>query len=59
MFELDRARAELGGSNQEVAGIVTIGLLPSTSEVLAGPLVAAVAREHPGRWRSPAWRPGP
>jgi len=47
LLELDRARAELSGSSEEVAGIVTIGLLPSTSEALAGPLVSAVTREHP------------
>ena len=47
LLVLDGARAELGGSNDEVAGIVTIGLLPSTSEVLAGPLVTAVAHAHP------------
>lgn len=47
MLELDRARAELSGSPAEVAGIVTIGLLPSTSDLLASALVAAVARHHP------------
>lgn len=32
-LELDRARAELSGSTTEVAGIVTVGLLPSTNDV--------------------------
>lgn len=47
MLELDRARAELSGSSAEVAGIVTVGLLPSTCDLLASALVSAVAREHP------------
>jgi LysR family transcriptional regulator, nitrogen assimilation regulatory protein len=47
MLELDRARAELTGSATEVAGIVSVGLLPSTCELLASPLMSAVARDHP------------
>lgn len=47
MLELDRARAELSGSTTEVAGIVTVGLVPSSIDVLASSLVAAVAHEHP------------
>jgi LysR family transcriptional regulator, nitrogen assimilation regulatory protein len=31
-----------------VAGIVTVGLLESTAELLSEPLVSAVCREHPG-----------
>ncbi|WP_326541872.1 LysR family transcriptional regulator [Pseudorhodoferax sp.] len=42
MLELDRARAEIASTGEEVGGLVTIGLLPSTVEVLASPLVAAV-----------------
>ncbi len=47
LLELDRGRAELTGSVEDIAGIATIGLLPSTSELLAGALVAAVAQAHP------------
>jgi LysR family nitrogen assimilation transcriptional regulator len=48
MLELDRARGELSGSTTEVTGIVTVGLLPSTADVLASPLVAAVTQDYPG-----------
>lgn len=48
MLELDRARVEIAGGAEGVAGLVTLGLLPSTIDVLSGPLVAALAREHPG-----------
>ncbi|HSV78302.1 MAG TPA: LysR substrate-binding domain-containing protein [Ramlibacter sp.] len=47
MLELDRARAELTGSATEVAGIVTVGLLPSTCDVVASPLISAVTRDYP------------
>lgn len=47
LLELDRGRAELRGSAQEPAGIVTVGLLPSTVGVLASTLVHAVAARHP------------
>ena len=47
VMELDRARAELSGTATDIAGIVTVGLLPSTCELLAGPLMTAVARDHP------------
>jgi DNA-binding transcriptional LysR family regulator len=48
MLELDRGRAEVGGSPGLIAGMVTIGLLPSASEILSSPLVRAVARHYPG-----------
>ncbi len=48
LTELDRARAELTPSPGTVTGIVTVGLLASTAETLAEPLVTAVLREHPG-----------
>jgi DNA-binding transcriptional LysR family regulator len=47
MLELDRARAELDTAGDEVGGLVTVGLLPSTSDLLASPLVSAVARRYP------------
>ncbi len=48
MLELDRARAEIGGSGDGVAGLVTVGLLPSTCEMISSPLVRAVAETYPG-----------
>ncbi len=47
MLELDRGRAEVGDSGV-IAGIVTIGLLPSTSDMLSSPLIRAVASRYPG-----------
>lgn len=48
MLELERARAEIAGSGAGIGGLVTLGLLPSTIDVLSGPLVAALAAHHPG-----------
>jgi DNA-binding transcriptional LysR family regulator len=49
MLELDRARAEIGGAAVAgLSGLVTLGLLPSTVDALANPLVAAMARQYPG-----------
>ncbi|NBM14209.1 LysR substrate-binding domain-containing protein [Streptomyces sp. GC420] len=45
--ELERARAEVQPTPGVVSGIVTVGLLESTSDLLAEPLVTAVARNHP------------
>jgi len=48
MLELDRARAEIGSTTaKEVGGLVTIGLLPSTSDLLATALVSEVAARFP------------
>ncbi|WP_405534788.1 LysR family transcriptional regulator [Streptomyces sp. NBC_00075] len=46
--ELERARAEIQPTPGEVTGIVTVGLLESTGDLLAEPLVSAVTRDHPG-----------
>jgi LysR family nitrogen assimilation transcriptional regulator len=46
--ELDRARAEINPQQVGVGGIVTIGLLPSTSDLLAGPLVSRITSRYPG-----------
>ena len=46
--ELERARAEVQPTPGVVTGIVTLGLLESTSDLLAEPLVTALARDHPG-----------
>ncbi|ALG09797.1 LysR family transcriptional regulator [Kibdelosporangium phytohabitans] len=48
LAELDRARAELTPPAGEVTGIVTVGLLESTVDLLAEPLVAELTRDHPG-----------
>ncbi|OYD60204.1 UNVERIFIED_ORG: LysR family transcriptional regulator [Burkholderia sp. CF145] len=46
LAELDRARSELQPSGG-VSGTVTVGLLPSTCDLLAGSLVAKVADAYP------------
>ncbi|GHE80227.1 LysR family transcriptional regulator [Streptomyces cellulosae] len=48
LSELERARAEVQPRSGQVTGIVTVGLLESTSDLLAEQLVAAVGRAHPG-----------
>jgi DNA-binding transcriptional LysR family regulator len=48
MLELDRARAEISGATaREVGGLVTVGLLPSTSDLLATALVSEVSAQFP------------
>ncbi|MFI9388482.1 LysR family transcriptional regulator [Kutzneria sp. NPDC052558] len=47
LTELDRARAEITPTPGVVAGIVAVGLLESTAELLAEPLARAVMRSHP------------
>ncbi|MCA8284522.1 LysR family transcriptional regulator [Burkholderia cenocepacia] len=47
LLELDRARAEIQPSDARISGVVTIGLLPSTADLLAGPLLTAVKARHP------------
>ena len=46
--ELERARIEVRPEPGAVTGIVTVGLLESTTDLLAEPLVSALAEEHPG-----------
>jgi LysR family transcriptional regulator, nitrogen assimilation regulatory protein len=48
LLELERARAEIIASDAQVAGLVTVGLLPSTCEMIASPLVRAVADTYSG-----------
>jgi LysR family transcriptional regulator, nitrogen assimilation regulatory protein len=48
LLELDRARAEITGSVDGVGGLVTLGLLSSTCDLLSSPLVSAVAATYPG-----------
>lgn len=48
LLELDRARAQIsGGTAREVGGLVTIGLLPSTSDLLASALISEVQSRFP------------
>ena len=46
--ELERARAEVQPRPGMLTGVVTVGLLESASDLLAEPLVSAIAREQPG-----------
>lgn len=46
--ELDRARAEIGPTSGTVGGIVTVGLLPSTADMLGSALLHAVSGRFPG-----------
>lgn len=48
LHEVDRARAEVRPSRGRIGGIVTVGLLPSTCDLLSNALVDAVAASHPG-----------
>jgi DNA-binding transcriptional LysR family regulator len=48
LTELDRARAELAPAPGTVTGLVAVGLLESTADMLAKPLVSAVLRDYPG-----------
>jgi DNA-binding transcriptional LysR family regulator len=48
MLELDRARAEIGSSADGIAGLVTVGLLPSTCDMISSSLVRAVGEHYPG-----------
>ncbi|MEV5156460.1 LysR family transcriptional regulator [Streptomyces werraensis] len=48
LTELERARAEVQPTPGAVTGIVTVGLLESAVDLLAEPLVSALAREQPG-----------
>lgn len=48
LLELDRARMELSGRNAgSVSGLVTLGLLPSTVDLLSSALVSALAAAYP------------
>jgi DNA-binding transcriptional LysR family regulator len=50
LHELERARAEIRpskGAAEAVRGIVTLGLLPSTAEVVSSALLSAVRASHP------------
>jgi DNA-binding transcriptional LysR family regulator len=46
--ELERARAEISGTGDEIRGLVTVGLLPSAASLLATPLLQDIAAQHDG-----------
>lgn len=48
LHELDRARAELKPAKGTIGGIVTVGLLPSTCDLLSSALVTSISRDYPG-----------
>jgi len=48
LHNLDRARAEITPQLGEVAGIVTIGLVPSLVNLLTSPVMATVTARYPG-----------
>lgn len=47
LLSVARARAEIGPASGPVVGAVTVGLLASTAELLAGDLVVAIASAYP------------
>ncbi|OZD08716.1 LysR family transcriptional regulator [Rhodococcus sp. 06-156-3C] len=48
LHELDRAREEAGASGDDLRGLVTIGLLPSSAHIVGPRIAAEVAAAHPG-----------
>lgn len=48
LLELERAKAEISGAATGIGGLVTLGLLPSSIDTLASPLISAVASQYPG-----------
>jgi len=46
--EVEKAKAEIAPSVASVSGIVNVGLLPSTSELLSGRLVRNLQQRYPG-----------
>src|SRR6478752_2955682 len=48
LAELERARAEIRPVTDELTGLVTVGLLASTAELLAADLVRDVRDRYPG-----------
>lgn len=48
LLELDRARAEVQPAPTQVRGIVTLGVLESTIDVLVEPVVEVLGEEFPG-----------
>lgn len=47
MLELDRARAEMNSGESGIGGLVTLGLLPSTIDIVSSALLTAIKRSYP------------
>jgi DNA-binding transcriptional LysR family regulator len=47
LHEVDKAKAEIRPSQNSVSGIVTVGLLPSTCDLLSSALISAIKRDYP------------
>ncbi len=56
LAELERARAEVRPQGASVSGIVTVGLLESSVDIVAAPLVRRLRERHPGIRLRPAQR---
>lgn len=48
MLEIEKARVEIKAASHGIGGVVTIGLLPSTIDMLSWPLVSTLATQYPG-----------
>jgi LysR family nitrogen assimilation transcriptional regulator len=48
MAELECARNEIQPDPEDLSGTVTVGLLSSTADLIAGSLVASTRQQHPG-----------
>ena len=48
LHELDRARAEIRPTLEQVTGLVTVGLLESVTDLLVQPLLTSVEERYPG-----------
>ncbi len=47
LHEVDKAKAEIRPSQNSVSGIVTVGLLPSTCDLLSSALISAIKKDYP------------
>ncbi|MBV7431656.1 MULTISPECIES: LysR family transcriptional regulator [unclassified Acidovorax] len=47
MLELDRARAEMSSAGSGISGLVTLGLLPSTIDIVSSALLSAINHSYP------------
>lgn len=47
LHELDQARTEIQSARGTVSGVVHLGILPSTADLVAGPLAEGVKRRYP------------
>lgn len=47
LLELERAKAEIAGMDKGISGLVTLGLLPSTIDILSSELIRRVSAHYP------------